>query len=148
MSRHMFHVKHQPPARQPVGERQYTLTAISYASTIRPCFTWNHSRIAHPPNLRFTWNIAPRFTTPIATRRVSRETWRNWSKHQGNATRLDFPQPPTRSINSLRHRGARNWMADLKPIQRLFVCAPPIPRNKPYGFQRICGIRANAFYKA
>ena len=38
-------------------------------------------------------------------------------------------------------------MADLKPIQRLFVCALPIPRNKPYGFQRICGIRANAFYK-
>ena len=29
-----------------------------------------------------------------------------------------------------------------------YLHAPPIPRNKPYGFQRICGIRANAFYKA
>ena len=27
-----------------------------------------------------------------------------------------------------------------------YLHAPPIPRNKPYGFQRICGIRANAFY--
>ena len=60
----------------------------------------------------------------------------------------DFPRLPSHSTNSLGNRRTRNWMADLKSIQRLFVCAPPVPRNKPYGFQRICGIRANAFYKA
>ena len=134
------------PTRQPVGERQYTSTPIAYTSTIRPCFTWNHSRIARPPNLRFTWNITPRFTTPTATRRVSRETWEPSSNIEEHNP--DFPRLPSHSTNSLGNRGARNWMADLKPIQRLFVCAPLIPRNKPYGFQRICGIRANAFYKA
>ena len=31
--------------QQPIGERQRTLNAISCNSTIRSCFTWNHSSI-------------------------------------------------------------------------------------------------------
>ena len=38
---HESGVSHETPTptRQPVGERQYTSTAISYTSTIRSCFT-------------------------------------------------------------------------------------------------------------
>ena len=77
---HESGVSHETPTptRQPVGERQYTSTAISYTSTIRSCFHVKPLSHCAPTKLTFHAETShPALRRPQQPHHVSRETWRN-----------------------------------------------------------------------